>query len=117
MNNKNLNLEMFSEKESYIMSLAITELGGPYHKVTRFYDHLLDFHQDEFDEISKSIDQKTSILFKQIPLILDALYLMNETDDTDFEVICRNDVKGSIIGKISREDVSVLCDKLEKIYI
>ena len=114
MNNKNL--EIFSDKENYIISLAIIELGGPYHKVTRFYNHLLDFHQDEFDKISELIDKNLPILYEQIPLILDVLYLMNEIDDCDFEVVCRNDIKNSVMGNISREDISKLCDKLEKIY-
>jgi|SRR3989344_6508084 len=116
MNNKSTDPIRLNKKENYIISVAVSELGGPYHKVSRFYKHLTGPHQQEYDEIQRVIDQHMGVYSNQIPLVLDALYLMNETDDTDFLVICRNDIKNSTIGTITRDDVKFLCDKLEKIY-
>lgn len=116
MSNLNLGSEVLNKKEKYIIGVAILELGGPYHKASRFYNHLLSLHQVEFDDISEKIDKEMGAPIEKIPLVLDALYLLNETDDTDFEVISRNDMKNSSIGTITREDVKGLCDKLEKIY-
>jgi len=116
MDKQNLESEVLNKKEKYMISVAILELGGPYHKVSRFYNHLLSLHQAEFDDISEKIDKEMGVPIEKIPLVLDALYLLNETGDTDFEVICRNDIKNSSIGTITRVDVKGLCDKLEKIY-
>lgn len=109
-------IEKFSDKENYIMSIAIIELGGPYHVSSRFYDHLYRFHQKELDLINEDLEKGEGIFISSIPLVLDALYLMLETNDVDFNVICRNDIHGSRVGIITRDDVKILYNNLETAY-
>lgn len=97
---------VLNKQENYLAFGSIVELGGLYR--SRFSDHLLNEHEKEYKVIEEELEKNNKLLIKNIPLVLDTLYLLiNEMSDGDFI---------ALYDDVTKDDVRVLCNKLEKIY-
>ncbi len=97
---------VFEKSELNIATLSIVELGGPFH--SQLAKHLNKFHTAEYKIILDKLYEEKLITVKDLPLLIDTVYLLlEETPESDF---------GSYYEDVKKKDVQKFLGDIQSVY-